>query len=248
MRQGRFNGFYSLFLQLKIMNMTLILNIETATHICSVSLSQNGETIAYKENSEDKTHAELLTVFISELFENSHLSIKNLSAVAISEGPGSYTGLRIGTSVAKGICFGLNIPLISISTLEAMAFGALDSKNTFDLYCPMIDARRMEVYCSIFNSKRETQTAIEAKIIDEDFLKNELEHKSILFFGTGAEKCRTALRSKNAHFTDGVYISSKHMSKIAFEKYLNKKFVNLAYFEPFYLKEFQALKSEKKYF
>ena len=228
--------------------MTYILNIETATHICSVALSNNGETIDLEESFEDKTHAELLTVFIEKILERNSLSTKDLSAIAVSEGPGSYTGLRIGLSVAKGLCYGLDIPLIFIPTLEAMANGANKSIDDNYLLCPMIDARRMEVYTALYNSKLKKEVDIHAKIIDSDSFKNNLENNRIVFFGTGSDKCKADICSSNAVFLDNSFVSSQFMSDLSYHKFIGKSFENLAYCEPFYLKEFQAIKSTKKFF
>ena len=228
--------------------MTYILNIETATHICSVALSNKGETIDIEESLEDKTHAELLTVFIGKILERNKLTTKDLSAVAVSEGPGSYTGLRIGLSVAKGLCYGLKIPLIFIPTLEAMANGANKSIDDDYLLCPMIDARRMEVYTALYNSKLEKEVDIHAKIINSDSYKNELEKHRIIFFGTGSDKCKDDISSSSAIFLENSFISSQYMSDLSYRKFLAEEFEDVAYCEPFYLKEFQAIKSTKKFF
>lgn len=229
--------------------MTYLLNIETATHICSVSLSKDGETIDIKESFEDKTHAELLTVFIKDLLNRNSIKPADLSAIAVSEGPGSYTGLRIGVSVAKGLCYGLKKPLIAIPTLLAMAEGMKqDLIDDSSLLSPMIDARRMEVYTAIYNQKLEVIEDVHAKVIDEEAFKTLLDQNKINFFGNGSEKCKSTIQHENANFIDKTYISSKHMSQLAFEKFQNNDFKDVAYFEPFYLKEFQALKSKKKFF
>lgn len=229
--------------------MTYILNIESATHICSVSLSKDGETIDIKESFEDKTHAELLTVFIENILSKNNLKPSDLSAIAVSEGPGSYTGLRIGISVAKGLCYGLKKPLIAIPTLLAMAEGMRqDINEESSLLSPMIDARRMEVYTAIYNQKLEVIEDVHAKVIEEDAFKTTLNQTKINFFGNGSEKCKSTIQHENANFIDKTYISSRHMSRLAFDKFQNNDFEDVAYFEPFYLKEFQALKSKKKFF
>jgi len=229
--------------------MTYILNIETATHICSVSLSKNGETIDINESLEDKTHAELLTVFVEDILNKNNIKPTDLSAIAISEGPGSYTGLRIGVSAAKGMCYGLKIPLISIPTLLAMANGMKENTTDTDsLLSPMIDARRMEVYTAVYDQKLEVIEKVHAKVIEEDAFKELLDQNKINFFGNGSEKCKELIMHKNANFINQTYISSKYMSRLAYEKFLNNDFEDVAYFEPFYLKEFQALKSKKKLF
>lgn len=228
--------------------MTYILNIETATHICSISLSKDGKTIDLVESFEDKTHAELLTVFIEKILIRNKISTSDLSAIAVSEGPGSYTGLRIGVSVAKGLCYGLKIPLISIPTLLAMAKGAKETLKENALLCPMIDARRMEVYTSIYDQKLNTVEDIHAKIINTDSFSDILDKQKVLFFGTGSEKCKSNIQHKNALFLDNSFISAKHMSSLSFNKFQNQDFEDVAYFEPFYLKEFHAIRSNKKYF
>ena len=219
--------------------MALILLIETATKSCSVSLASDDKIIATKQEvNEQYSHAEKLTVFIAELFKNQDFTIQDLDAVAVSKGPGSYTGLRIGVSTAKGLCYALDIPLVAISTLRAMAFG-MAKKEESDLYCPMIDARRMEVYNAFFNAENKEIRGVQADIINEKSYQKELE-KSVLFFGDGAEKCKAIIRHKNAKFLDGIYPTSKDMLSLVLQKYTNKDFEDVAYFEPFYLKDFIA--------
>ncbi|MBC8266985.1 MAG: tRNA (adenosine(37)-N6)-threonylcarbamoyltransferase complex dimerization subunit type 1 TsaB [Flavobacteriales bacterium] len=219
--------------------MALILLIETATKSCSVSLSSENKIIATKhEVNEQYSHAEKLTVFITELFKNQDFIMQDLDAVAVSKGPGSYTGLRIGTSTAKGLCFALDVPLISVSTLKAMAFG-MAKKEKSDLYCPMIDARRMEVYNAFYDKNNKKIRGVQADIIDNESYQKELEEK-VLFFGDGAEKCKGIIKHKNAKFLDGIYPNSKDMIVLANQKYTNKDFEDVAYFEPFYLKDFIA--------
>ena len=217
--------------------MALILCIETSTKNCSVSISENGKIIDCIENQNDKySHSEELTIFISELLKNNNIDFKDLDAVAISKGPGSYTGLRIGASTAKGLCYALDIPLLSISTLESMAL-EIAKENPGKIYCPMIDARRNEVYCMLINQK-EILTSVEAKIIKTDSFIEFLEFEEILFFGDGAEKCKKIIDHKNANFISDFFPSSKFMSSLAERSYKKKKFENIAYFEPFYLKDF----------
>jgi len=228
--------------------MNYILNIETSTHICSVALSMNGKTIDLIESFEDKTHAELLTVFIERILKQNQIKSKNLSAIAVSEGPGSYTGLRIGISVAKGLCYGLNIPLISIPTLKAMTEGAIQENKTNSIFCPMIDARRMEVYTALYTSDLNCIKETHAKIIDTNSFEELLNQQTITFFGTGSEKCKSEIKHKHAIFIDKPFVSAQNMSRLSFDKFISKNFEDVAYFEPFYLKEFQAIKSTKKYF
>ncbi len=219
--------------------MALILLIETATKNCSVSLSSENKIIACKEEvNEQYSHAEKLTVFITELFKTQDFTIKDLDAVAVSKGPGSYTGLRISVSTAKGLCYALDIPLISVSTLKAMAFG-MAQKEKSDLYCPMIDARRMEVYNAFYNSTNKEIRGIQADIIKVDSYQKELD-KKVLFFGDGSEKCKQMIQHPNARFIDGIFPSSKDMLEIANEKFAEKDFEDVVYSEPFYLKDFVA--------
>ena len=225
-----------------------ILMIETSTEVCSVAFSENGELPFYKESLEGLNHSELLTVFIEELFRENNLSFSSIHAVAVSKGPGSYTGLRIGVSVTKGLCYALDIPLISINSLDVLGkyaalhvadFIEIDSEKEI-LFCPMIDARRMEVYTALYNISGERIKAVSAEIIDESFLQEELEKSTILFFGNGARKCKDLIKHKNAVFKGPVKTSAQFMQKIALYKYNNKEFENVAYFEPFYLKDFVA--------
>ena len=223
--------------------MALILLIETSTKSCSVSLSSENKIIACKEEvNEQYSHAEKLTVFITELFKTQDFTIKDLDAVAVSKGPGSYTGLRISVSTAKGFCYALDIPLISVSTLKAMAFG-MAQKEKSDLYCPMIDARRMEVYNAFYNSTNKEIRGIQADIIEACSYQKELD-KKVLFFGDGAEKCKQMIQHPNARFIDGIFPSSKDMLEIANEKFAEKDFEDVVYFEPFYLKDFVAGKKD----
>ncbi|MGI6717912.1 MAG: tRNA (adenosine(37)-N6)-threonylcarbamoyltransferase complex dimerization subunit type 1 TsaB [Bacteroidales bacterium] len=227
--------------------MSYILFIESATSVCSVSLIDNDFNILSNlEDTDGNNHSELLTYFIDESIKQANLKPNDLSAVAVSEGPGSYTGLRIGVSAAKGLCYALNIPLIAINTLKSMAYGVVDKIDNETLLCPMIDARRMEVYTTLFNKKMEQITEIEPKIINEDSFKEYLSNNKIMFFGDGSEKCKSVLTSENAIFNKDFLISSTYMKMPAFEKFNNKNFENVAYFEPFYLKEFKAVKSKVK--
>ena len=216
-----------------------ILNIETSTKACSVALHKNGELIVCREDvTANFSHSEKLLKFISELFSDEKLSLSDLDAIAVSMGPGSYTGLRIGVSTAKGLCYGLDIPLISISTLKAMSFGmALEIKA--DLYCPMIDARRMEVYSSFFDINNTEIRKIQADIINENSYKKELE-KKVVFFGDGSEKLIEKIKNKNAIFVSDIHPSAKNMGLLSYQKFTKSLFEDLAYFEPFYLKDFVA--------
>lgn len=214
-----------------------ILNIETSTKACSVSINCNGILINCKEIvSSGFSHSEKLLPFISQIIEKSKINMSDLAAVAVSMGPGSFTGLRIGVSTAKGICYALGIPLIAVSTLQAMAFG-MTKKLKSDLYCPMIDARRMEVFSSIYDHKNNIVREIRADIVDPYIYLDFLEDK-VLFFGDGASKCKTTINNPNAHFIDNIFPSAKDLGILGMEKFVKKDFDNVAYFEPNYLKDF----------
>lgn len=223
--------------------MSLILNIETATNVCSVALARDGKLISLKESKQDKSHAELLTVFIEDILNTNNLKASSLDAVAVSKGPGSYTGLRIGVSTAKGICFGINKPLIGISTLQAMAYGVCEKHNSW--FCPMIDARRQEVYSAFFDNKNQLKREVSADIIETNSYKDILDERKVIFFGNGSEKCKNILKSKNAFFIDNISPSAKNMIELSEKAFNNKKFENTAYFEPFYLKDFVAIPPKK---
>ncbi len=230
--------------------MALILNIETSTEVCSVCLAKDGEVIAVKESFEGKTHAKLLTVFIEELLKENNLKVKNMDAIAVSMGPGSYTGLRIGVSTAKGLAYAANLPLIAISTLQSIALG-VSLKNNFKpnaWVCPMIDARRMEVYTSFFNTDNKSESKISADIIDENSYINILNERQVVFCGNGSAKCKENITHENALFLDDVKCSSSYMTTLSEEAYLESDFVDLAYFEPFYLKNFVATIPKKNIF
>ena len=224
--------------------MALILNLETATKNCSVSISKDGESISLKEiNTGGYYHAELLQSYIEEVLKESNNKLSDLDAVAVSKGPGSYTGLRIGVSSAKGICFGNEIPLISIPTLESMATSQKGKDYTL---VSMLDARRMEVYACIYNSEVEEIRKTEAEIIDENSYYEYLEKGKVLFFGDGSDKCKDIIKHENAEFVDDIFPSAKQMSEISEKLFNEKTFEDTAYFEPFYLKDFIATKSLKR--
>lgn len=229
--------------------MALILNIETSTNVCSTSIAKNGEIIAVKESFEDRSHASLLTVFIDELLTENSVKPNDIDAVSVSEGPGSYTGLRIGVSVAKGFCYAKNIPLIAVNTLRAMTIMAKEIVgNENILFCPMIDARRMEVYSAIFNNDTSERRKTIAEVINENSYNKELAENRIVFFGDGADKCKELITNTNAQFIPNIYPSAKHMAELSQEAFNNKEFKDVAYFEPFYLKDFVAITSKKKLF
>ncbi len=226
--------------------MASILNIETSTNVCSVALAIDGEVISLQESHTKNSHAEQITLFCFNAVTSSGLKFTDLDAVAVSKGPGSYTGLRIGVSTAKGYCYGLEIPLISIGTLEAMAKGIKSKYDVIDnsqniIYCPMIDARRMEVYSALYSKSLEEIEATSAKIIDIDSYSNYLKNDKVIFAGDGALKCKDVLgHHKNAIFMDGFHPSAATMAMISENKFNAIEYENTAYFEPYYLKDFVA--------
>lgn len=222
-----------------------ILHIETSTKNCSVSISRNGEMLCLcEEYDASYGHSEKLHQFVNWALEGAGISLTELDAVCVSKGPGSYTGLRIGVSAAKGFCFGLDIPLLSLNSLEILAQSQID--KGFDLIIPMIDARRMEVYTGIFDGSGKIISEIEAKILDESPLTpqggsfQEFADKKIAFVGDAVEKSKSVLNLPNAEFMEGIHPSAKQMMHLAEVKFKNKEFEDVAYFEPFYLKEFIA--------
>lgn len=219
--------------------MATILQIETATQVCAVAIAVNGETIAAKSEMAPNIHAGKLTLFIDEVMRTANLNYSDLDAIAVSKGPGSYTGLRIGVSTAKGLCFALDKPLIGINTLEMMANGFLmEHPNYGGLICPMIDARRMEVFTAVYDHKLTLLEAVNAKIIDEKSFIFWLDQHFVTFIGDGASKCSEVLAHQNAHFASANYNYATNMSSLAYEAFLNKNYEDVAYFEPFYLKDF----------
>jgi tRNA threonylcarbamoyladenosine biosynthesis protein TsaB len=222
--------------------MSLLLQIETATTACSVALVQQGVLLAVKELNQRNIHAEVITVFIEEIFAEAGKTYQQLDAVAVSSGPGSYTGLRIGVSTAKGLCYGLDKPLIAVETLQAMADG-MAAQITDDslLLCPMIDARRMEVYTALFDGRGNRIQPTSAQIIDEHSYTDLLQQHKVLFFGDGAAKCREVLgRHPNARFDVDFINSATCLTKGAIAALEARAFEDVAYFEPFYLKDFIA--------
>ncbi len=235
--------------------MALILSMETSTKVCSVCLSNNNTILAKRELFEANSHATHLTVLIQELFKDfPNITLQDIDTIAVSSGPGSYTGLRIGVSVAKGISYALNKPLIAITSLECLAQAAIghpalqDKTDTELLFCPMIDARRMEVYTALFDASMQMKEKIRAQIIDSKSYRELLDTQSIVFFGDGADKCRDTIVHPNALFLDGQVPLASNMGGLAYKKYQDKQFEDLAYFEPFYLKDFVAIVSKNKIF
>ena len=220
--------------------MAYILSLETATTNCSVSLSRNAETLILEEdNNLQYSHAESLHGFIDAVLKEGQIEKSELDAIAISKGPGSYTGLRIGVSAAKGLCYALDIPLISISTLEALS---RQVKAQTEYIVPMLDARRMEVYSAIFDAEYNLLREIEAQLLDETSFQNILESGRVYFIGSGVEKSKTLLTHPNAFFIENKLPSAKEMGALAFIKHKKSDFEDVAYFEPFYLKDFMINK------
>ncbi|MEO9510838.1 MAG: tRNA (adenosine(37)-N6)-threonylcarbamoyltransferase complex dimerization subunit type 1 TsaB [Flavobacteriaceae bacterium] len=224
--------------------MARILNLETATTNCSVSISDGSNVICLKENNAvSYSHSEQLHVFIKKALQEASMSFSDLDAIAISKGPGSYTGLRIGVSAAKGLCFSLDLPLISIPTLESMAHQVQIDEG--ELIVPALDARRMEVYAAVFDSNYQEIRETKAEIIDEYSFQDFRNFPKVHIVGSGAEKCKEILQRNNFHFETSIVPSAKEMAKIAFKKFQKGFFEDVAYFEPYYLKDF-VLQGKKK--
>lgn len=227
--------------------MALILNIETATEVCSVALAKDGVLLAHRESSEPKAHAASLTLFIDEVLKKVGATYNELDAIAVSKGPGSYTGLRIGVSTAKGLCFALDKPLISINTLKVFAshfkshyLKSYDLVISDDiLLCPMLDARRMEVYTAVFDQQINFLEPTQALILDDQSFNLLLQSKQVVFFGNGATKWQHFAHTfHNASFVMGFETSAMGMVELSYEQYHTKVFEDIAYFEPLYLKDF----------
>jgi universal bacterial protein YeaZ len=229
----------------------MIICLETATNLCSVALCDSAGVISLRESNESKSHASLLTVFIEEILREHGIRARDLDAVAVSKGPGSFTGLRIGVSVAKGIAYGASIPLIGIETTLSMFWGITISKyfrsesDVNSLFCPMLDARRMEVYYAIYDSVGTKIKDISAEIITKDTFAYIPESQKIIFFGDGAIKCREVINHKNALFASDYLISASHMHNPVFQAVKNHRYEDVAYFEPLYLKDFITSKPRK---
>jgi tRNA threonylcarbamoyladenosine biosynthesis protein TsaB len=231
--------------------LSLILNIETATDICSVALAKDGFLLSIAESDEPKSHAGTVTRFIQQVMKESNLKLSQLDAVAVSKGPGSYTGLRIGTATAKGLCYALDKPLIAINTLQSMTSFFLSScpsqtssrEPIRTLFTPLIDARRMEVYTAVFDSSLNEISETKAKIISANSFSELLQENKIFFFGDGVDKCVQILNAKaNAHFIKGFRASARGMLSLSEKAFTEKRMENIAYFEPYYLKDFVANK------
>lgn len=236
--------------------MSVILHIETATEGCSVAVSEDGANIFSTDNFEelkqqgkkDTNHSKRLGVFVDEAMSFTDNHGIPFDAVAVSSGPGSYTGLRIGVSMAKGICYGQNLKLISIPTLEILSVPVLlvhDDLPEDALICPMLDARRMEVFTALYTRALRPVIDTQAMVIDENSFKEQLDKHPIYFFGNGSGKCKEVIKHPNAHFIDGIELNAKYMAPLAEKKFLREEFEDVAYFEPFYMKEFVATKAKK---
>jgi tRNA threonylcarbamoyladenosine biosynthesis protein TsaB len=225
--------------------MSLILSLDTSTPVCSAALHQDGGLIITSEIHEKQAHGARLAPLIRNLFDASGRAQNDLDAVAVTSGPGSYTGLRIGTSTAKGLCFALNTPLIACDTLTLLASQVRHIALSDTLLCPMLDARRMEVYCAVFDSNLHIISPIESLVVDDKSFSKLLEKNQILFFGDGAAKCRNVLQHPNVRFLDDIVPTAASLGGIAWEKFQRHQFEDLVHFEPMYLKEFLIKKSTK---
>nr|WP_299031384.1 tRNA (adenosine(37)-N6)-threonylcarbamoyltransferase complex dimerization subunit type 1 TsaB [uncultured Tenacibaculum sp.] len=224
--------------------MATILNIETATKNCSVSIAKDGVTLALQElNDGNYSHAEKLHPFIQQVLEEAKISFNDIDAVAVSKGPGSYTGLRIGVSAAKGLCFAFDKPLISIETLYSLAHKATVDNGVI---VPMLDARRMEVYAAVYDSNYKRLREIKAEVIDENSFQEYLSEGKVYFLGDGAEKCKEVITHEHAVFIDGKHPSAKEMAQLGYDKYKKNDIEDVAYFEPFYLKDFVVTPEKKR--
>jgi len=234
--------------------MALILNIETTTHVCSAALIKDGQLIRLREDHEGKSHASLLSWFIEQILQEEALKVNDLDAVSISRGPGSYTGLRIGVSTAKGLCYGADKPLIAVYTLQALTQGLLDALKAstnpppvddHTILVPMLDARRMEVYSAFLNHNLEFVRDVKAEVVEETSYQDWLKDRNMVFFGNGAAKCRQVISHPHAFFVEGIEPSAQHMAHLSEKKYQAGEFEDVAYFEPFYLKDFIATRPRK---
>lgn len=223
----------------------MILSLETSTGICSVALHENSRLLADAEIHQEQAHASQLALLVQDVLKKAEVGPKQISAVAVSAGPGSYTGLRIGTSTAKGFCYSLDIPLIAIPTLDLLAFGAIEKiKESNALYAPMIDAKRMEVYCQVVDSNQHIKLPVEAMIISETSFNELLQANKMFFFGDGSGKCKEVIKHPNAVFVDNIFPRARTLGTMASAKFESKNFEELVNFKPFYLKEFIAKKAQ----
>lgn len=226
--------------------MSFVLSLETSAKVCSVALHDHGKLVTTKEIHVEQSHASKLAVLIDDVLKEAKISANQLVAIAVSSGPGSYTGLRIGTSTAKGLCFALNLPLLSLESLTLLAHQMNANNPTKAYLCPMIDARRMEVYCEVFDASLETISPVEAKVIDATSFSDLLMDHEIIFFGDGSDKCKEQLTHPNAKFISGIYPAASSMGGIVYQKLKAGQVENLINFEPHYLKEFMIKKPAAK--
>lgn len=222
----------------------MILSLETASPVCSVALHQSGKLVACYELYTENSHGEKLTVLIQEICKQNYIELSDLLAVAVSKGPGSYTGLRIGVSTAKGLCYALQKPLVAVNTLEAMLEQVADCYPNDTLLCPFLEARRTEIYCLLANSKRQILMPTSAIALAENHFEGFLTNHKIVFFGIQPPKHQAILKHPNATFIENIHPSAKYIGKLAWQKFCQKDFENLLYFEPFYLKDFIASKKQ----
>ena len=230
--------------------MNRIILIETSTSLCSTALVEDGKVVCERLSTEPRAHASMTAPYVNEMLKERGLGVKDCSAVAVSKGPGSYTGLRVGVSTAKGLCFGAGIPLISVGTLDTLVWQAMDDGLVPEgcrYIVPMVDARRMEVYTAIFTPDGKQVTPTEAMVVGEDSFKEQLSEGPVLFIGDGAGKCQGVINSHNAHFVQCCPKASG-MTRPAVAALNEGKFEDVAYFEPYYLKEFMTTTSKKKLF
>ncbi len=237
--------------------MGLIINLETASPVCSVALSRDGKVLGFRDSTEDKSHATRLTIFIQELFNDHGVKAENLDAISLSMGPGSYTGLRIGASVAKGMAYGAGKPVIGIPTLKALANGFFSAHQQDIpgspeagevLLCPMLDARRMEVYSALYDTGINEVSPVEALVLEPESYRSLLDQHLICFFGTGSDKAAEIIKHPNARFFTGIVLSATFQPELAETLFNTGEFIDAAYFEPHYLKEFIASLPKNKLF
>ena len=239
---------FATYLRIYFLIMSCILNIETSTDVCSVAISDSGQVIFNKEDHSGPNHAVKLGVYVDEALDFLDSHGLPLEAVAVSCGPGSYTGLRIGVSMAKGICYGRGVKLIAVPTLELMAVPVLLDEHPEEedaLIVPMLDARRMEVYAEVLDRALKVVRPIQADIVDADTYKEYLDQHHVYFFGNGAAKCMETINHPNAHLVEGIEPLAKNMAPLAEKRFVEGKFEDVAYFVPFYLKDFVAKMPKK---
>ena len=221
----------------------MILSLDSTTTVCSVALHNSGKLLDSKFIDEPRAASSLLLVEAKNLLERNSIKPTALTAIAVSSGPGSYTGLRIGTSAAKGLCYALKVPLITVTSLLVLTYPIIKDHQA-DLFCPMLDARRLEVYCCLFRPNFSIAQKIEAKILDGNSFKSEMEQNKIIFFGDGAQKFKSITNHLNAIFVDGVHPEARNLGFLAYEKYVKSEFENVEQFEPLYLKDFLVKKKK----